>query len=122
MALKAVREARAGQIQIIAFDEDDETLQGIIDGDIYGTVVQNPYRYGYESVRIPAALVPRGDRSAPPPNNYLKDVLAAAHHQRQRQRVLERTKNAHWQRSIMQLLQARGIGKILSRRAPRYTR
>jgi len=75
MALKAVREAgKAGQIQIIAFDEDDETLQGIIDGDIYGTVVQNPYRYGYESVRILAALA-RGDRSALPPNNYL-DVPA----------------------------------------------
>ena len=75
MALKAVREAgKAGQIQIIAFDEDDETLQGIIDGDIHGTVVQNPYRYGYESVRILAALA-RGDRSALPPNNYL-DVPA----------------------------------------------
>ncbi len=75
MALRAVREAgKTGQIQIIAFDEDDETLQGITDGEIYGTVVQNPYRYGYESVRILASLA-RGDRSALPPNNYL-DVPA----------------------------------------------
>lgn len=75
MALRAVREAgKTGQIQIIAFDEDDETLQGIIDGEIYGTVVQNPYRYGYESVRILASLA-RGGRTALPPNNYF-DVPA----------------------------------------------
>lgn len=75
MALKAIKEAgKAGQIQIIAFDEEDDTLQGIKDGHIYGTVVQNPYKYGYESVRILAALA-RNDRSALPANGYL-DVPA----------------------------------------------
>lgn len=75
MALKAIKEAgKAGQIQIIAFDEEDDTLQGIKDGHIYGTVVQNPYKYGYESVRILAALA-RGDRSVLPANGYL-DVPA----------------------------------------------
>ena len=60
MCLEAIKEAgKTGQIQIIAFDEEAPTLQGIIDGHIYGTVVQNPYRYGYESVRILAALRPR---------------------------------------------------------------
>ncbi|MFT5374773.1 MAG: ribose transport system substrate-binding protein [Candidatus Latescibacterota bacterium] len=71
MALKAIKEAgKVGEIQIIAFDEEDDTLQGIKDGHIYGTVVQNPYKYGYESVRILAALA-RNDRSALPPNGYL---------------------------------------------------
>lgn len=39
-------------IQVVAFDEHDETLQAIIDGEIYGTVVQNPYMYGFGSVKL----------------------------------------------------------------------
>jgi ribose transport system substrate-binding protein len=75
MCLKAVKEAgKAGQIKIIAFDEEDDTLQGIKDGHIYGTVVQNPYRYGHESVRILAALA-RGDRSVLPESGFV-DVPA----------------------------------------------
>ena len=75
MCLEAIKEAgKTGQIQIIAFDEEAPTLQGIIDGHIYGTVVQNPYRYGYESVRILAALA-RGDRSVLPDGGVL-DVPA----------------------------------------------
>jgi ribose transport system substrate-binding protein len=69
--LEAVREAgKQKQIQIVAFDEEDDTLQGIIDGDIYGTVVQNPYMYGYESVRILAALA-RGDESVLPEGGFV---------------------------------------------------
>lgn len=69
--LEAVKEAgKAGQIQVIAFDEEDDTLQGIKDGLIQGTVVQNPYRYGYESVRVLAALA-RGDRSVLTENKFL---------------------------------------------------
>lgn len=39
-------------IKVVAFDEHDETLQAIIDGEMYGTVVQNPYMYGYKSVEV----------------------------------------------------------------------
>ena len=75
LALEAIKEAgRLGDTKIIAFDEEEPTLQGIIDGHIYGTVVQNPYKYGYESVRILAALK-RGDRSVLPPGGVL-DVPA----------------------------------------------
>jgi ribose transport system substrate-binding protein len=31
-------------------------LQGIVDGTVHGTVVQNPYEYGRQSVRILAGL------------------------------------------------------------------
>lgn len=64
--LEAVRDANlVGKIQIVAFDENEATLQGILDGAVHGTVVQNPYRYGYESVRVLAALK-RGDQSVLP--------------------------------------------------------
>jgi ribose transport system substrate-binding protein len=69
--LEALKGAnKEGQIKLVAFDEADETLQAILDGYCTGTVVQDPYRYGYESVRLLAALA-RGDRSALPPGGYL---------------------------------------------------
>lgn len=51
-----------GKIKIVGFDEDDLTLEGIEKGEIVGTVVQDPFLYGYRSVEILAALA-RGDRS-----------------------------------------------------------
>ena len=73
--LDAVRKAnKLDQITIVAFDEADDTLQAIKDGAMAGTVVQNPYRYGYESVRVLAALA-RGDRSVLP-ESQLIDIPA----------------------------------------------
>ena len=69
--LEAVKEAgKAGQIKIIAFDEEDDTLQAIKDGLMQGTIVQNPYQYGYESVRVLASLA-RGDESVIPENKFI---------------------------------------------------
>ncbi|MEO1615198.1 MAG: sugar-binding protein [Planctomycetota bacterium] len=69
--LEAVKGAEmTGDIQIIGFDEQDATLQGIMDGDCYGTVVQNPYQYGYKSVEILTKLA-RGDQSALPEGGFL---------------------------------------------------
>ncbi|HTU22519.1 MAG TPA: sugar-binding protein [Gemmataceae bacterium] len=64
--LSAVRDKnKLGQVKIVGFDENEATLQGIIDGHIHGTVVQNPFEFGYRAVRIMAALA-RGDRSELP--------------------------------------------------------
>lgn len=71
LILDAVREAnKVGQIKIVSFDEEEGSLQGIQDGEIYGTVVQNPYKYGYESVRVLAALK-RGDKSVIPEGGFI---------------------------------------------------
>lgn len=43
---------KLGKIKIVAFDENEATLKGIDDGDIVGTVVQDPFLYGYEAVRM----------------------------------------------------------------------
>ena len=57
LILEALKvQGRLGEVKVIAFDEDDTTLQGIVDGTVVGTVVQDPYRYGKESVRILAGL------------------------------------------------------------------
>jgi len=61
LCLQAVKEAdKLDQIAVVGFDEEKGTLQGIVDGEIYGTVVQNPYMYGYESIRILSGLA-RGE-------------------------------------------------------------
>jgi ribose transport system substrate-binding protein len=64
--LAAVKEkGKVGQVHIVGFDEDTATLQGIADGAIHGTIVQQPFLFGYESVKMMAALA-RGDRSKVP--------------------------------------------------------
>ena len=61
--LDAVRsEARYKHVKIVGFDEAWETLDGIINGQIYATVVQDPYKFGYQSVEVLAAEA-RGDTS-----------------------------------------------------------
>jgi ribose transport system substrate-binding protein len=69
--LNAVREAgKVGQVQIIAFDEADETLAGISAGAIHGTVVQQPYEFGYQAIHKMAKAA-RGDRSVIPASKQI---------------------------------------------------
>lgn len=72
--LLAVKAAdKTGDVKIVSFDEEDDTLQGIVDGHVVGTISQQPYYYGYESVRILAELI-RGEKPRDeilPENGYL---------------------------------------------------
>lgn len=45
-------QGREGKVKIVAFDAHSGTLDGIEKGKIAGTIVQNPYRYGYESIQM----------------------------------------------------------------------
>lgn len=70
LMLEALKGAgKLGQVKVVAFDEADETLQGILDGTVYGTVVQQPYEYGYHSVRILGALA-RDDQTVLPAEGF----------------------------------------------------
>jgi ribose transport system substrate-binding protein len=61
--LRAVRASKnPTKPAIVAFDENFQTLEGIQADEIAGTVVQNPYQFGYESIKILAGLA-RGDES-----------------------------------------------------------
>ena len=62
--LNAVRAAnKNGQVKIVCFDENDETLAGVAAGDIYGTVVQQPYEFGKQTItRMDKYL--HGDKTA----------------------------------------------------------
>jgi ribose transport system substrate-binding protein len=61
--LEAVRsDKKYKHVKIVAFDEAWETLDGIDSGEIYSTVVQDPFNFGYRSVEILAAEA-RGDKT-----------------------------------------------------------
>ena len=64
--LNALKQAnKQGKIKIVCFDEEDDTLQGIKDGFIDATVVQQPYEFGKQAVEMMAKYL-RGDKSAIP--------------------------------------------------------
>jgi ribose transport system substrate-binding protein len=64
--LNAVKDAKkVGQVQIVCFDEEEETLQGVRDGAIFATVVQQPYEFGYQSITLMNKYL-NGDKSVVP--------------------------------------------------------
>lgn len=71
MILSALKDAGLqGKIKVLAFDELGDTLQGISDGYIYATVVQDPYNFGYKSMEMLYKLK-KGDRSMVPANGIM---------------------------------------------------
>jgi ribose transport system substrate-binding protein len=69
--LNAVKDAgKVGQVKIVCFDEDDQTLAGIKSNGIYATVVQQPFEFGYQSIQMMAKVL-RGDKSAIPASKQL---------------------------------------------------
>jgi ribose transport system substrate-binding protein len=71
LILEALSQAKKlNTVKVVGFDEDDVTLQAIIDGTVHGTVVQNPYEYGYQSVKMLKALT-EGDESVIPESKFI---------------------------------------------------
>jgi ribose transport system substrate-binding protein len=69
--LNAVKDAnKVGQVKIVCFDEEDETLAGIKAGSIQATVVQQPFEFGYQSVKMMAQIL-NGDKSEIPPSKQV---------------------------------------------------
>lgn len=61
---------KVGKVALAGFDENDVTLQAIKDGECAGTVVQNPYEYGYQSVRVLKELL-AGNNGVIPESKYI---------------------------------------------------
>lgn len=92
--LSAVKDAgKVGKVHIVGFDEHENTLLGIKEGSVYGTIVQDPYMFGYESIKLLAALA-KGDRSGLPkdgimhiPHKIIKKDNVEAFHQELNKRM-----------------------------------
>ena len=53
---------KVGQVKIVCFDANAETLAGISDGEIYGAVAQSPYKIGQRTITTIAKYL-GGDKS-----------------------------------------------------------
>ncbi len=70
--LQAVEGAgKLNQIKMVSFDEADDTLAAIAAGTVHGTVSQQPFEYGYQSIRILKGLA-QGDASVLPEGGTLE--------------------------------------------------
>jgi ribose transport system substrate-binding protein len=68
---EALKEAgKIGKVTIIGFDEDAITLGGVKEGTIVGTVVQQPYEWGYQGMKDMAKYL-EGDKSFIPANKLI---------------------------------------------------
>jgi ribose transport system substrate-binding protein len=68
---EALKEAgKIGKVTIIGFDEDAITLGGVKEGTIVGTVVQQPYEWGYQGMKDMAKYL-EGDKSFIPANHLI---------------------------------------------------
>ena len=61
---------KLGKIKIIGFDEDPITLGGVKEGNIVGTVVQQPFEWGYRGMKLMAKYL-EGDKSGVPANGII---------------------------------------------------
>ncbi|GGL53198.1 sugar-binding protein [Wenxinia marina] len=61
---------RLGEITVIGFDEDPITLGGVREGTIAGTVVQDPYQWGYQGMHLMASYI-EGDSSEIPEDGLI---------------------------------------------------
>jgi len=61
---------KLGQITVVAFDEDPVTLGAVREGSFTGTVVQQPYEWGYQGMKLMAKYL-EGDKSMIPENGLI---------------------------------------------------
>jgi ribose transport system substrate-binding protein len=53
-ALQALQEAKRTDVKMVAFDPDKSLIDGLRSGEVAGIVVQDPYKMGYEGVKVVA--------------------------------------------------------------------
>lgn len=68
---EALRDAgKLGAITVVGFDDDPITLGGVKEGTVAGTVVQQPFEWAYQGMKLMAAYV-KGDKSGIPENKLI---------------------------------------------------
>lgn len=73
--VKVVKEkGLQGKVKVIGFDENKQTLDAIENGVIDATVVQQPYEFGYQSIRALAMLARNQDPGLPANGLYYVPV------------------------------------------------
>jgi ribose transport system substrate-binding protein len=89
----AVKDAKNDQVKIVTFDEEDETLAGVESGRISATIVQQPYEFGYQAIKLMAKVLREGKQALPadgrqivPTRKITKETVAVFKEELARQR------------------------------------
>jgi ribose transport system substrate-binding protein len=61
---------KLGEITVVAFDEDPVTLGAVKEGAFHSTIVQQPYEFGYQGMKLMAAYLD-GDTSVIPEDELI---------------------------------------------------
>jgi len=61
---------KLGQITVVAFDEDPVTLGAVKEGSFAATIVQQPFEWGYQGMKLMAAYL-EGDKSGIPDDKLI---------------------------------------------------
>ena len=61
---------KVGEVKIVCFDENEETLAGVKSGEIHATIVQQPFEFGYQGMKLMIDYL-NGDQSAIPENKQI---------------------------------------------------
>ncbi|RWQ29888.1 sugar-binding protein [Mesorhizobium sp.] len=61
---------KLGQITVVGFDDDPITLGGVKEGTVAATVVQQPFEWAYQGMKLMAAYL-EGDKSGLPENGLI---------------------------------------------------
>jgi ribose transport system substrate-binding protein len=61
---------KLGQITVVAFDEDPVTLGAVKEGSFASTIVQQPFEWGYQGMKLMAAYL-NGDKSGVPADGLI---------------------------------------------------
>lgn len=68
---EALRDAgKLGSITVVGFDDDPITLGGVKEGTVAATVVQQPFEWAYQGMKLMAAYL-KGDKSGIPEGNLI---------------------------------------------------
>jgi ribose transport system substrate-binding protein len=68
---EALRDAgKLGSITVVGFDDDPITLGGVKEGTVAATVVQQPFEWAYQGMKLMAAYL-KGDKSGIPAGNLI---------------------------------------------------
>jgi len=71
MILAGLRSSGAmGKVKVVGFDEHVETIAGIRNDDVFGTIVQQPYAFGFRSVEW-LTMIARGQKIDVPESGLL---------------------------------------------------
>ena len=92
--LRGLKDAgKLGKVKVVAFDEEQDTINGVQNGTVYAAVAQDPYQFGYQSVLLLAQLA-HGDKHGIPtsklryvPTRAVTRANVAAYLAEQKQRL-----------------------------------